>query len=75
MIYDFICEACNERFTVEQSLEEYYKKEHSCPVCCSEEVSRELQVPTRVGSRGKGYAGETLTAEKYYARKAYESDT
>ena len=40
--YEFICEKCQERFSLNLKLEEYEKKKYRCPGCQSKKVKQQI---------------------------------
>jgi putative FmdB family regulatory protein len=40
--YEFICEKCKKRFSIQLSLADYEKKKRACPKCKSRKVKQQI---------------------------------
>jgi putative FmdB family regulatory protein len=40
--YEFLCEKCKKRFTLQLSLTEYEKKKYACPKCQNRKVRQQI---------------------------------
>lgn len=45
MTYEFECEKCGHKFSLDLSFKEYEKLERKCPQCKSKEVKRIYSIP------------------------------
>ena len=49
--YEFLCEKCQETFTVIISISEYEKKKYQCPQCENKDVKQQISSFQTVTSR------------------------
>lgn len=42
--YEFICEKCNKKFSIQLSLADYEKKKYACPKCKSRRVKQQISM-------------------------------
>ena len=42
--YEFFCQKCNKRFTIQMSLSDYNKKKYECPKCKGKDVKQQISV-------------------------------
>jgi putative FmdB family regulatory protein len=42
--YEFLCEKCKKKFTIQLSLADYEKKKYKCPKCSNKKVKQQISI-------------------------------